>query len=86
MVRDPRDKTLPVDAGQVVIEDPYSKQTLLIEPELIKDIYEEEIKKQENEIKELFLKNRSDFISLTTDKSFMKPVLNLFRERSLKWR
>ncbi|MBS3143863.1 DUF58 domain-containing protein [Candidatus Woesearchaeota archaeon] len=86
MIRDPRDKVLPDDVGQVVIEDPYSKQTLLIEPELIKDIYEEEIKKQENEIKELFLKNRSDFISLTTDKSFMKPVLNLFRERSLKWR
>jgi len=86
MIRDPRDKQLPEGVGQVVIEDPYSKQSLLIEPELIKDIYEEEIRKQEKGIKELFLKNRSDFLSLTTDKNFIKPILNLFMERSLKWR
>tara|TARA_Y100000310_G_C20558938_1_gene752044 strand:- start:166 stop:1056 length:891 start_codon:yes stop_codon:yes gene_type:complete len=86
MVRDPRDRELPEDTGQVVIEDPSSKQSLLIEPKLIREVYAEEIKKQEKWIKEMFLKNRSDFISLTTNESFVKPVLNLFRERILKWR
>jgi len=86
MVRDPRDRELPEGVGQVVIEDPYSKQSLLIEPGLIKEVYEEEIEKQEKWVKDLFLRNRSDFLLLTTDKSFVKPVLNLFRERTMKWR
>jgi len=86
VVKDPRDREMPDDVGQVVIEDPYSKQSLLIEPELIKEVYEDEIKKQENWLKNLFIKNHSDFLLLTTDKSFVKPVLTLFWERTLKWR
>jgi uncharacterized protein (DUF58 family) len=86
MIRDPRDRELPEDVGQVVIEDPYSKNSLLIEPELIKEVYEEEIRKQEERIRYNFMKNRSDFLLLTTDKGFVKPILNLFRERALKWR
>ena len=86
MVRDPRDKILPEDAGQVVIEDPYSNKSLLIEPKLIKEVYEEEIKKQEKWIKDSFMINKSDFLSLTTDKSFVKPVIGLFMERTIKWR
>ena len=86
MVRDPRDKVLPEDVGQVVIEDPYSNKSLLIEPKLIKEVFEEEIKRQEKWIKDSFLKNKSDFLSLTTDKSFIKPVIGLFKERALKWK
>lgn len=85
-VRDPRDRELPDDVGQVVIEDPYSNKNLLIEPKLIKDVYEEEIKKQEKWIKDVFMKNRSDFLFLTTDKGFTKPLMQLFLERTLKWR
>ena len=86
MVRDPRDKTLPTDVGQIVIEDPYSSKSLLIEPNLIKEVYEEEIKKQEKWIRDSFMRNKSDFLSLTTDKSFVKPLIGLFNERALKWK
>src|SRR3989344_3680916 len=86
MVRDPRDKVLPEDVGQVVIEDPYSNKSLLIEPKLIKEVFEEEIKRQEKWIKDSFLKNKSDFLSLTTDRSFIKPIVGLFMERAIKWR
>lgn len=86
MVRDPRDRELPDGVGQVVIEDPYSKQSLLIEPELIREVYEDEMKKQENHVEEIFLKNRSDFLLLPTDQSFIKPILNLFMGRAMKWR
>jgi len=85
MIRDPRDKTLPDDVGQVVIEDPYSKKSLLIEPDLIRSVYEEEMRKQESAVRDVFLKNGSDFLSLTTDKGFTKPILNMFIKRSLKW-
>ncbi|MBS3134786.1 DUF58 domain-containing protein [Candidatus Woesearchaeota archaeon] len=86
MVRDPRDRTLPDDVGQVVIEDPYSNKDLLIEPGLIKEVYEDEIRRQEKWVKDLFLKDKSDFLLLTTDKSFVQPILSLFKERALKWR
>jgi uncharacterized protein (DUF58 family) len=86
MVRDPRDRELPKDVGQVVIEDPYSNNSLLIEPELIKEVYEEEIRKQERWIKDIFSRNKSDFLMLITDKGFVKPILTLFKERALKWR
>ena len=86
MVRDLRDKILPEDVGQVVIEDPYSNKSLLIEPKLIKEVFEEEIKKQEKWIKDSFLENKSDFLTLTTDKSFIEPIIGLFKERALKWR
>jgi len=86
MVRDIRDKELPDDVGQVVIEDPYTKQTLLIEPELIKEVYESEIRNQENEIEKAFLSSKADFLSMTTNKRFTEPIITLFRKRSMKWR
>jgi len=86
MVRDPRDRELPQESHQIVIEDPYSNKSMLIEPDLIKNVYEEYIKKQEKELRETFFKNGADFISLSTDSSFVNPIMNLFRQRSLKWR
>ena len=56
MVRDPRDKTLPVDVGEVVIQDPKTGKTLLIEPELIKHSYESIVKEQEEKIKKTLFK------------------------------
>ncbi|MBL7148218.1 MAG: DUF58 domain-containing protein [Nanoarchaeota archaeon] len=86
MIRDPRDRTLPTDTNQIVIEDPYSNKSLTIEPGLIKDVYEDYIKKQEKDITNEFLRVGSDFMSLSTDKSFVSPIMGLFRKRGLRWR
>ena len=86
MVRDPRDRTFPEDAGEIVIGDPHSNKTLLIEPALIKGAYEKIIKDQELEIEHKFHKNMADFVNIPTDKSFVEPILTLFKERALKWR
>ena len=86
MVRDQRDKTLPKESGEIVIGDPHSNETLLIDPKMIKNAYESIIKKQEIEIEKTFHKNSADFVNLSTDKPFIKPILNLFKERAIKWK
>jgi len=85
MVRDPRDKTLPASyEGEIFIKDPYSNKNMVIEPKLLKEIYEEEAKRQEDSLRTVFSETGSDFISLTTDEPFLKPILKLFQLRGNK--
>ena len=86
MVRDKHDRTLPDDTGQVVIENPYSSQQLIIDPRLIKHEYEINVRADEAHIQSIFTKFRADFISLQTDESFIRPIMNFFNKRKLKMR
>ena len=86
MVRDPRDFTMPENATQIVIQDPSSNRTLLIEPGLVKYAFEKLVKEQEEKIVNGFQRAGADFVKLRTDKSFVSPILNLFRRRALKLR
>ncbi len=86
MVRDKHDRTLPDDTGQVVIENPYSNQQLIIDPKLIKREYEVNVRADEAHIQSIFTKFRADFLSLQTDESFIKPIMNFFNKRKLKMR
>ena len=86
MTRDPRDRILPEDVGQVVVQDPKTGKTLLVEPDLIKQSYEHYVKEQEIKIKKILFKTNIDFVDISTDKSFVKPIINLFLKRALKWK
>ena len=86
MIRDPRDKTMPEEVGEVYVQDPNSEKTLLVEPALIKQAYEHNVREQENRIRIAFLKNNIDFAEILTDKSFVKPIVGLFLKRTLKWK
>ncbi len=86
MVRDPRDRKLPDDVGQVVVSDPNTGKTLLIEPALLKEAYEHEVIEQEKKIQKSLLRLGIDFVEISTDSSFVKPLLNLFLRRAAKWR
>jgi uncharacterized protein (DUF58 family) len=87
MIRDPRDKMIPKDIkGQVLISDPYSGRELLIEPKVLGSIYEKYVNEQEKEIKNIMRDCKADFITIYTDKSFVKPILNLFNMRKKRWR
>lgn len=86
MIRDPRDRELIGDIGDVVISSPYSNEKITINPDIIKERYKEYIKQQEKEIRNIFEKAGSDFELLTTDKPFIKPIINLFKRRALKFR
>lgn len=86
MVRDPRDRILPSGAGEIVIQDPKSGKTMLIEPELIKEAYENVVKEQEKNIRNTLSKEGVDFTDIQTDKPFIKPIINLFLKRATRWR
>jgi len=81
MVRDKHDSTLPSDTGQIVVEDPYSRQQLLIDPRLIKKDYEKYAKSQEQEIKNAFTKVNADFLPLSSNEDFIKPIMSFFNAR-----
>ena len=86
MIKDPRDRSLPEDAGQVVISDSSGKKSMVIETKLIKEAYEKEVKEQEKKVKDMFLTSGADFIDIETDESYVKPIINLFRTRALRWK
>lgn len=86
MVRDPRDRVIPSDVGQVVVSDPYSKKELIIDTSLIAYKYEKEVKLQEKQLRESFRKTEAELIELTTDKSFVHPIIELFKKREMRWR
>lgn len=86
MVRDPRDRVIPSDVGQVVVSDPYSKKELIIDTSLVAYRYEKEVKLQEKQLRENFRKTEAELIEITTDKSFVRPIIELFKKREMRWR
>ena len=82
MIRDPRDRTLPDYSGQAVIEDPYSGRQLLVRPEFIEEDYKKYVLKEEQTIRKVFFEADADFVELTTDKTFVEPLTNLFKKRA----
>lgn len=85
MIRDPGDNFMP-DVGQVVISDPFSEKEVVINTSKVRNEYNAFTKRQISEVEEIFKKVGADFVHLTTDKPFMKPVIDLFRRRKQKWR
>ncbi len=86
MIKDPRDRILPEYDGQVILEDPFSDKQILVRPEVIGPTYKNYVIKQEQNIKNTFLKADADFIELTTDQSFVKPITSLFTKRMQRMR
>ena len=81
MVRDPRDQKIPDDIGLVVIEDPYSKQQIVIDSKHDAQEYERISGEQERKITGIIQRNALSLLSLTTDKPFLHQVLNYFLRR-----
>lgn len=82
MIRDPRDYEMPAEVGQITISDPYSNKELLIDTELIKERYESAVIEQVKHVKETFIKSKSEFLELKTDKPFLKEIISFFLRRN----
>ena len=83
MIRDRRDLELPGGTGQVVISDPFTGKTMLVDPDEIKQDYEKFSKTFEEAIHKKFSGVNADFFQLVTDEPFVKPIINFFRRREL---
>lgn len=81
IVRDPLDSHLPVLDKELVIEDPETKEKLLINPKIAAKIYEENALKQLSLVKKIFQNNGIDFLELSTEKSFAEEFAVFLKER-----
>jgi len=88
MVRDPRDQRLPPDVGQVVIADPFSDREMLIDcnDKEGRMEYESYSKKEEEKIKDTLKNARWDMLEVTTDKSFVIPLIEFLKRREIAFR
>ena len=81
MVRDPRDKALPNINANIVFEDPYSQDRVLVNLKEIQKEYKDHVTEQEKILRNVFLKSKADLLSLTTDTYFVKPLIDFFNRR-----
>lgn len=77
MVRDPLDKTFPDLNKEVVIEDPITKERMVVNPKVAKKIYEENALRQEEMVKKMFETANIDLLSIGTEEDF-SPKLAMF--------
>lgn len=85
MVRDPADMSLPEDEHQVMLGDSISGNQLLVIPDKIRERYADYTKNEERLIKSAFLRTNCDFMSLTTDKSFIHEAIGFFKRRAKRF-
>lgn len=82
MVKDPRDRRLPKGVGQVVISDPYSDREMLIDcsdekaPE-----YARYVQREEERINDAMRAAHWDVLPITTEESFVMPVIKFLKRR-----
>lgn len=83
-IKDPLDFTLPNIKGEVVLEDPFTKEQLVVNPTVAKKAYEMYAYKQSKAVEAIFKDSNIDYLDLVTDKSFAVPLSLFLRERLIK--
>ncbi len=82
MIRDPLDNNLPKNAPQMVVQDPYSSNQMIVEPSLVADHYNAVVKKNKQILEDVFKKTDIDSVELVTDKSFVIPLVSFLKSRA----
>lgn len=80
-IEDPRDFELPKGVKEVIISDPNSSNTLLVDSDLIREEYERYALKHRSTVKNVFKNCRVDLLTLTTDEPFIEPLVNFLKNR-----
>ena len=81
MVRDPVDTKLSDLKKEVVIEDIYTGEQVLINPSLIRHKYEKYALEQKRKVENTFRKTSSDLLNIYTDKDFINPLVEFLKSR-----
>lgn len=81
IVRDPLDNSLPEINKEIVIEDAGTKEKILINPKVAKNLYEKHAHKQLSFVKQMFKDFNIDFIELSTDESSALGIAEFLKER-----
>lgn len=86
IIRDPIDNKFPNDPGQVVLEDPFLQNKMLIDPARVSKSYESKSKDIKEKVRLELSKVRCATLELITDKPFEKPLINFLIKSKEKWR
>jgi len=81
VIRDPIDKKLPKEKGEVFLEDPETGEQIITNTKLIENIYEKIMKEHDDEMKKIFLENGIDFIELQTNSNFSLSLTEFIKRR-----
>jgi hypothetical protein len=86
IIRDPVDNEFPSDKNQIVVQDPYSENKLIIDPRYVKKDYDKIAREQVERIRNSFGRINSGVLHLTTTESFVIPLIKFLHERKRRWR
>jgi uncharacterized protein (DUF58 family) len=86
MIRDPRDRELPEDSSEIVLESPDDDRKKVVNTASIKLAYENYVKREEFRISEIFSDSGGEFLAFSTDEDFVNPIIKMFKGRVLKYR
>lgn len=83
-IRDPLDVALPDMEGEIILEDPATKEQIIINPKVAKLDYRKYALEHEKTIQSMITKTRSDYLNLITNEDFAEPLTIFLKERRLK--
>ena len=86
MIRDERDRMLPEDHMEIVVESTEDNRKKVVNPATIKREYEMYVKREEAWIQEIFKEVGAEFLMFTTGEDFVNPMIKFFRRRLAKYR
>ena len=81
IVKDPFDKTLPRIKGELVIENPATKEQMVIDPSVVRKDYEKNVLEQEKILKKGFEENGIDYVELLTNEPIATSLAEFLKER-----
>ena len=58
VIRDPRDQDIPKDAGQYIVEDPFSEEKLYVDANDYHEIYKKQVKENDEILRAFLNKNQ----------------------------
>ncbi|HII72630.1 TPA: DUF58 domain-containing protein [Candidatus Woesearchaeota archaeon] len=84
VVNDPRDISMPAETGDIMLQDPSTGETLLVNTKAIKEDYERAALENKNALIKTFKDHFVDYLFITTDQPFSKVLYMFFKRRAMQ--
>ena len=81
-IKDPLDSFFPEIEGEIVIEDPETGEKKMINPKIVKKIYEQNAEENIRFVKKMFKDSNIDFLDLYTNDDFIFELARFLKERA----
>lgn len=86
VIRDPRDRHIPENVGQLLLKDPMTGQNMYIDTRKVGKEYNKKIIEQEKYMENVFRKSNGDYLLLTTDdEDYVNKLVQFFQRRGKRF-